>query len=67
MNDSIWKTVRENTELKKQVAEQKAEIERLRQKIKEIDEHFCEGEIGKGMAIVINLVKEMTEGKENGN
>ena len=29
MNDSIWKTVQENVELKKQVAEQKAEIENL--------------------------------------
>ena len=53
-------TMREKT---LQITEkQEAEIERLRQKIKEIDEHFCEGKIGKGMAIVINLVKEMTEG-----
>ncbi len=38
---------------------QKAEIERLKKGIKDADEKFSTGEIGKGLAIIINLVKEM--------
>lgn len=38
-----------------------AEIERLKTSIKEADTYFCEGEMGKGLAVIINLVKEMPE------
>lgn len=38
---------------------QKAEIERLQNSIKEADNYFSEGEMGKGLAAIINLVKEM--------
>lgn len=38
---------------------QKAEIERLKNSIKEADEFFSEGSMGKGLAVIINLAKEM--------
>ena len=38
---------------------QKAEIERLKDSIKEADEYFSEGDFTKGIACIINLVKEM--------
>lgn len=50
----------------KTIEKQEAEIERLKTSIKEADSFFEEGYIGKGLAVIINLVKEMTEGCENG-
>lgn len=37
---------------------QQAEIKRLRTSIKEADKYFSEGEMGKGLAIIINLAQE---------
>lgn len=47
------------------VNRQKAEIERLQESIKEADEYFSEGDFAKGIACIINLVKEMTEQSVN--
>ena len=41
------------------IKRQKAEIERLQNSIKEADNYFSKGEMGKGLAVIINLVKEM--------
>ena len=38
---------------------QKSDIERLQNSIKEADNYFSKGEMGKGLAVIINLVKEM--------
>ena len=38
---------------------QKAEVERLKDSIKEADEYFSEGDFAKGIACIINLLKEM--------
>lgn len=52
------KTIGEALDL---INRQKAEIERLKTSIKEADEFLSEGYLGKGIAIIIRLVKEMAE------
>lgn len=43
----------------KEINRQKEEIERLHTLIKEADEYFSEGDFARGLATIINLVKEM--------
>lgn len=43
----------------KTIETQSAEIERLQNSIKEADNYFSKGEMGKGLAVIINLVKEL--------
>ncbi len=43
---------------------QKAETERLKDSIKEADNYFSEGDFAKGLAIIINLVKETVGDEE---
>lgn len=43
------------------IVEQKAEIERLKCLVEEADSYFSEGSFTKGLAVFVNLVKELTE------